>query len=40
LSERINRFSASMSVGDTTVGAVAEPGVAFKSDILTYSATN
>ena len=35
-----NRFSASMAVGDTTVGAVVEPGVAFKSGILTYSATN
>jgi hypothetical protein len=35
-----NRFSASMSLGDTTVGAVVEPGVAFKSGILTYSATN
>ncbi|MDI4231461.1 hypothetical protein OZ411_01360 [Bradyrhizobium sp. Arg237L] len=35
-----NRFSASMSVGDTTVGAVVEPGVAFKSGILTYTNTN
>jgi hypothetical protein len=35
-----NTFSASMSVGDTTFGAVVEPGVAFKSGLLTYSATN
>ena len=35
-----NRFSASMAVNDTTVGAVVEPGVAFKTGILTYSATN
>jgi hypothetical protein len=35
-----NRFSASMSVGDTTVGAVVEPGVAFRTGVLTYSATN
>ncbi|MDX3971178.1 MAG: hypothetical protein QHD01_31920 [Bradyrhizobium sp.] len=33
-------FNASMSVGDTTFGAVVEPGVAFKSGLLTYSATN
>ena len=35
-----NAFSASMSVGDTTFGAVVEQGVAFKSGLLTYSATN
>jgi hypothetical protein len=35
-----NAFSASMSVGDTTFGAVIEPGVAFKAGLLTYSATN
>lgn len=35
-----NAFSASMGVGDTTIGGVVEPGVAFKSGILTYSATN
>jgi hypothetical protein len=35
-----NRFSASMSVGDTTFGAIVEPGVAFLSGILTYSAAN
>ena len=35
-----NRFSASMAVGDTTIGAVVEPGVAFKSGKLTYSAAN
>lgn len=35
-----NAFSASMSVGDTTFGAVVEPGVAFKSGLLTYSTTN
>ncbi|UPJ55395.1 hypothetical protein [Bradyrhizobium sp. 192] len=35
-----NAFSASMAVGDTTVGAVVEPGVAFKSGLLTYSNTN
>lgn len=35
-----NAFSASMSVGDTTIGAIVEPGVAFKSGLLTYSATN
>lgn len=33
-----NAFSASMSIGDTTIGGVIEPGVAFKSGILTYSA--
>ncbi|MDP1867010.1 MAG: hypothetical protein Q8L13_11805 [Bradyrhizobium sp.] len=33
-------FSASMSVGDTTVGGVVEAGVAFRSGVLTYSATN
>src|SRR4051812_36214579 len=36
----LNRFNASMSVGDTTIGGVVEPGVAFKSGILTYSAAN
>jgi hypothetical protein len=35
-----NTFSASMSAGDTTIGGVVEPGVAFVSGILTYSATN
>lgn len=35
-----NAFSASMSVGDTTIGGVVEPGVAFKTGILTYSNTN
>jgi hypothetical protein len=36
----MNAFSASMSVGDTTIGGVVELGVAFKSGILTYSAAN
>lgn len=35
-----NAFSAFMSVGDTTFGAVVEPGVAFKAGLLTYSASN
>jgi hypothetical protein len=35
-----NAFSSAMSVGDTTIGTVVEPGVAFKSGVLTYSATN
>lgn len=35
-----NAFSASMSVGDTTIGGVVEPGTAFKSGLLTYSNTN
>jgi hypothetical protein len=35
-----NAFSAWMSIGDTTIGGVVEPGVAFKSGKLTYSATN
>lgn len=35
-----NAFSASMSIGDTTIGYIVEPGVAFKSGLLTYSATN
>jgi hypothetical protein len=35
-----NAFSASMAVGDTTIGAIIEPGVAFASGILTYSAAN
>jgi hypothetical protein len=35
-----NAFSASMSVGDTTIGAVVEAGVAFASGVLTYSAAN
>ncbi|MBW7965326.1 hypothetical protein [Bradyrhizobium sp. BR 10261] len=34
-----NAFSAFMSVGDTCFGAVVEPGIAFKSGILTYSNT-
>jgi len=33
-----NAFSASMAIGDTTIGGVVEAGVAFKSGILTYSA--
>jgi hypothetical protein len=36
----MNAFSASMSVGDITIGGVVEPGVAFKSGKLTYSAAN
>jgi hypothetical protein len=36
----MNAFSASMSVGDTTIGGVVEPGIAFRSGKLTYSATN
>lgn len=35
-----NAFSASMAVGDTTIGSIVEPGVAFWTGILTYSATN
>ncbi|WP_456622135.1 hypothetical protein [Bradyrhizobium sp. P5_C12] len=35
-----NAFSAAMSVGDTTFGSVVEPGVAFKSGLITYSAAN
>jgi hypothetical protein len=35
-----NAFSASMSVGDTTIGGVVEPGTAFKVGLLTYSAAN
>jgi hypothetical protein len=35
-----NRFSAFMSVGDTTIGAVVEPGVAYKSGVLIYSNAN
>jgi hypothetical protein len=35
-----NAFSASMAVGDTTIGAIIEPGVAFASGVLTYSAAN
>lgn len=35
-----NAFSSSMSIGDTTLGGVVEPGVAFKSGVLTYSNTN
>lgn len=35
-----NAFSSFMSVGDTTYGTVVEPGVAFWSGILTYSAAN
>jgi microcystin-dependent protein len=34
-----NAFSASMSVGDTTIGGVVEAGTAFKSGVLTYSAS-
>lgn len=33
-------FSQYMSVGDTTIGTIVEPGVAFATGILTYSATN
>jgi hypothetical protein len=35
-----NAFSASMAVGDTTIGTIVEPGVAFWSGVLTYSAAN
>ncbi len=35
-----NAFSASMSVGDTTIGGVVEAGTAFVSGVLTYSAAN
>lgn len=35
-----NAFSAHMAVNDWTIGAVVEPGVAFKSGKLTYSAAN
>jgi hypothetical protein len=35
-----NAFSAFMSIGDTTIGGVVEPGTAFASGILTYSAAN
>lgn len=35
-----NAFSASMSVGDTTIGGVVEPGTAFKVGLLTYSNAN
>jgi hypothetical protein len=35
-----NAFSASMSVGDTTIGGIVEAGTAFKSGLLTYSNTN
>jgi hypothetical protein len=35
-----NAFSASMSIGDTTIGAIVEPGVAFATGLLTYSAAN
>jgi hypothetical protein len=33
-------FSAFMSIGDTTIGGVVEAGVAYKTGILTYSASN
>jgi hypothetical protein len=36
----MNAFSALMAIGDTTIGGVVEPGVAFKSGVLTYSAAN
>jgi hypothetical protein len=35
-----NRFSSFMSVGDTTFASVVEPGVAFWTGIVTYSAAN
>jgi hypothetical protein len=35
-----NPFSASMSIGDTTIGGVVEPGTAFACGKLTYSNTN
>ncbi|MDP1867012.1 MAG: tail fiber protein [Bradyrhizobium sp.] len=35
-----NRFSSIMAVGDTTTATVVEPGVAFWSGIVTYSAAN
>ena len=35
-----NRFSSYMSVGDTTIGTVVEPGVAWWTGVLTYSAAN
>lgn len=35
-----NRFSAFMAVGDTTYATIVEPGVAFWTGIVTYSATN
>jgi hypothetical protein len=35
-----NTFSAFMNVGDTTIGGVIEPGQAFVSGILSYSAAN
>lgn len=34
-----NGFAASMSDGDTTIGFVIEPGVAFATGILTYTAS-
>jgi hypothetical protein len=40
LDTSFNAFSASMTVGDTTIGGVVEPGVAFKSGLLTYSGAN
>lgn len=40
LDSSFNAFSAFMSIGDTTIGGVVEPGVAFKSGILTLSAAN
>ena len=35
-----NAFNSAMSVGDTTLAFVVEPGVAFWSGIVTYSAAN
>jgi hypothetical protein len=35
-----NAFNSAMSVGDTTLAMVVEPGVAFWSGLVTYSATN
>lgn len=35
-----NRFSSFMAIGDTTYGTVVEPGVAFWTGIITYSAAN
>lgn len=35
-----NRFSSFMAIGDTTYGTVVEPGIAFWTGIITYSAAN
>ena len=35
-----HKFSDFMSVGDFTIGGVVEPGLAYKTGIITYSATN